>query len=134
MNVTIAASQGNSTEVQIIVTDRSSKKIVATHRGNAGNMINFKVDSPKLWSPDTPHLYDLTIKLGDDEIKSYAGFRSISREDINGVQRIMLNGKAFFPFGTLDQGYWPDGLHTPPTYDAMVGINRLLAFWLKICC
>lgn len=100
--------------------EKDTKKVVATHTGDSRSMISFKVDSPKLWSPDTPHLYDVSIKLGEDEINSYTGFRSISKEAINGVQRIMLNGKAFFPFGTLDQGYWPDGLYTPPTYDAMV--------------
>lgn len=97
---------------------------MATYSGTCGSTISFKVDSPKLWTPDTPNLYDISIKLEEDEIASYTGFRSISREAVNGVQRIMLNGEAIFPFGTLDQGYWPDGLHTPPTYEAMVGHVR----------
>lgn len=129
MNLTIATSQNSSSQVEIIVTEKNSTDVVATHNGVSGSTINFKVDNPKLWSPDTPHLYDVTIKLGEDEITSYTGFRSISSEAVNGVQRIVLNGEAIFPFGTLDQGYWPDGLHTPPTYEAMVRHEQKKPFY-----
>lgn len=122
--MTISASQTNNTEAQITIVDRSTKAVVATHNATSGSAISFKVDSPKLWSPETPQLYDVTVTLGADKITSYTGFRSISREAVNGVQRIMLNGEAIFPFGTLDQGFWPDGLYTPPTYDAMVSFHE----------
>lgn len=58
--------------------------------------------------------------MGDDEISSYTGFRTISKGNVNGIERPILNGEFLFQFGTLDQGYWPDGLHTPPNLEAMV--------------
>jgi len=58
--------------------------------------------------------------MGSDTIQSYTGFRTISKGVINGIQRPLLNGKFVFPFGTLDQGFWPDGIYTPPSVEAMV--------------
>lgn len=59
-------------------------------------------------------------------MKSYTGFRTISKAIVNGVQRPLLNGKFVFQFGTLDQGYWPDGIYLPPTLEAMVYDLELL--------
>lgn len=56
--------------------------------------------------PDSPTLYNMTIKYGNDTVQSYTGFRTVSRGVIGTVQRPLLNGKFIFPFGTLDQGYW----------------------------
>ena len=64
--------------------------------------------------------------MGDDTVKSYTGFRTISSAVVKGVQRPLLNGKFVFQFGTLDQGYWPDGIYLPPTLDAMVYDLHLL--------
>jgi hypothetical protein len=58
--------------------------------------------------------------LGSDTIQSYTGFRTISTGVVNGVQRPLLNGEFIFQFGTLDQGFWPDGIYTPPTREAMI--------------
>ncbi|KAK4660367.1 hypothetical protein QC762_0018310 [Podospora pseudocomata] len=58
--------------------------------------------------------------MGDDLIESYTGFRTISTGVVNGIKRPLLNGKFVYLFGPLDQGYWPDGLHLPPTLEAMV--------------
>lgn len=58
--------------------------------------------------------------MGSDTIQSYTGFRTVSRGAISGIQRPLLNGQFIFPFGTLDQGYWPDGIYTPPSVEAMV--------------
>jgi beta-galactosidase/beta-glucuronidase len=77
------------------------------------------VDNPNLWSPDSPNLYDIEITAGTDKIKSYTGFRTISRGVIDGIQRPLLNGEFIFFMGTLDQGFWPDGIYTPPTLEAM---------------
>lgn len=60
------------------------------------------------------------MKLGNDKVQSYTGFRTISKGEVDGVVRPLLNGEFVFMFGTLDQGYWPDGLYTPPTKEAMV--------------
>lgn len=73
------------------------------------------------WSPQRPHLYNLTIKMGDDLVQSYFGMRKFSvGKDEKGIPRLFLNGEPFFFNGVLDQGYWPDGLYTPPSDEAMV--------------
>ncbi len=91
-----------------------------TAKGIANQPLIFVISSVELWSPDSPTLYNITIELGRDSVQSYTGFRSISVGEIDGVMRPLLNGEFVFQFGTLDQGYWPDGLYTPPTYEAMV--------------
>ena len=73
------------------------------------------------WSPEDPYIYDLTLTLGDDKINSYFAMRKTEvRKDRHGVMRLFLNNKPYFHNGLLDQGYWPDGLLTPPADDAMV--------------
>ena len=85
------------------------------------------IPNMKLWSPEDPFLYDLhlTLETADgevvDEIESYFGMRKISLgKDANGYTRILLNNKPHFQFGLLDQGWWPDGLYTAPTEEAML--------------
>ena len=70
----------------------------------------------RMWTPDTPFLYDILLKQGDDLVKSYFAMRSIRREG----SRLLLNGEPIRLIGVLDQGYWPDGLYTAPTDEAMV--------------
>lgn len=83
-------------------------------------------DDLKLWSPETPFLYDLKIELIKDgatvdTVKSYIGMRKYSVErDENGILRFFLNNEPYFQRGLLDQGYWSDGGLTPPTDEAMV--------------
>ena len=73
------------------------------------------------WSPDDPFLYDVKITLGEDEITSYFAMREFAvLPDEHGVMRLVLNGKPLFHSGVLDQGYWPDGLYTAPSDDAMI--------------
>lgn len=81
---------------------------------------------PKLWSPDRPFLYALQVALKDDQgktcdrVDSYFGMRKIAvREDQKGVNRLFLNDEPLFQFGPLDQGWWPDGLYTAPTDEAL---------------
>ncbi len=80
----------------------------------------------KLWSPASPHLYDLEISLyrGSeviDQVQSYAGMREVGKvKDADGHWRFTLNGKPIFHWGPLDQGWWPDGLLTPPSDAAML--------------
>ncbi|KAI0596189.1 glycoside hydrolase family 2 protein [Biscogniauxia sp. FL1348] len=119
VNMTVHASNGSSSEIEVTVTDAAGVT-AATARGSPNEAFNFEVASPTLWSPDTPELYNLTVKMGNDEAVSYTGFRTISVGEINGVKRPLINGEFFFHFGTLDQGFWPDGLYTPPNYEAMV--------------
>jgi len=94
--------------------------------GKAGQEIIIPIKKPKLWSPDSPFLYDLKLTLKDhqgrkvDAVTSYFGMRKVSLgKDENGSTRIFLNNKPLFMFGPLDQGWWPDGLYTAPTDDAL---------------
>ncbi|KRT15924.1 glycosyl transferase family 2 [Pedobacter ginsenosidimutans] len=88
--------------------------------GSSNTIITVPVKNAKLWSPGNPYLYDLTTKLGNDEVKSYFGMRKISiGKDDKGTDRIMLNNKPYYNLGTLDQGFWPEGLYTAPTDEAL---------------
>lgn len=93
--------------------------VVATYSGPSNQPFQFPVSSPRLWSPGSPQLYNVTVKLGKDQIESYMGFRTISKGTVDGIVRLLLNGEVIFMFGTLDQGFWPDGIYTAPTVDAM---------------
>lgn len=90
-----------------------------------GADVILNVENPKLWSPDSPHLYDLRITIyrnGEilDQVMGYAAMREISVVvDKNGYKRMALNGEPLFQYGTLDQGWWPDGLYTAPTDEAL---------------
>lgn len=80
-----------------------------------------KLDTFEAWTPDNPKLYDITFTCGIDSAKSYFAMRKISVDkDINGIPRVMLNNKVCFQNGLLDQGYWQDGLYTPPSDEAMI--------------
>ena len=75
----------------------------------------------RYWSPDDPFLYNVKIKAGDDEVESYFGMRAFGiLKDSSGHPRLSLNGKPLFHTGLLDQGYWSDGMLTPPSDDAMI--------------
>jgi beta-galactosidase/beta-glucuronidase len=86
-----------------------------------------KVPNARHWTPDTPHLYGLRVHVGgmkresgSDSVESYFAFRKISvGKDDKGLPRMMLNDKPLFQIGPLDQGWWPDGLLTPPSDEAM---------------
>ena len=69
--------------------------------------------TPIHWTPDTPHLYDVTITAGEDTIKSYFALRTIEIKNINGINRVCLNGNPIFLHGVLDQGYFMDGIYIP---------------------
>ncbi|KAI0880698.1 glycoside hydrolase family 2 protein [Annulohypoxylon maeteangense] len=119
VNVTVGTSCKGSDPVVISVID-SDGKVVGSGKGIANQAFDFVVKSPDLWSPDSPTLYNLTVKLGDDIVNSYTGFRTFSIGEVEGVKRPLINGEFIFQFGTLDQGFWPDGIYTPPNREAMV--------------
>ncbi|WP_078350618.1 glycoside hydrolase family 2 protein [Mucilaginibacter pedocola] len=101
------------------------KKVVAQANSTAGTYFYLPIDKPKLWSPDEPFLYDLKLTLYDDngkttdEVKSYFGMRDIKLGKVDGVLRPLINGKFVMQLGLLDQGYWPDGVLTAPTEEAL---------------
>ncbi len=92
---------------------------VITGRTNTAIM----VDMPGFiaWTPDNPHLYEFTVTMGEDKVESYFGMRKFSIEkDEKGIKRLFLNNKPYFHNGLLDQGYYCDGLYTPPSDEAMI--------------
>ena len=70
-------------------------------------------ENPRLWSPESPYLYDFTVTTAEDRVESYFAIRSLEIKEVGGYQRLCLNGEPYFFHGLLDQGYWPDGLLTP---------------------
>ena len=114
---------GGTGTVEAVASDGG--KEVARVSGEAGSELKLAILNPKLWSPDSPHLYDLRISLKSggkvvDEVTSYFGMRKIAlSKDEKGVTRMMLNDKAIFQVGPLDQGFWPDGIYTAPTDGAL---------------
>jgi len=108
-----------TTTPQATVSASLDGKQVAATTGPADNL-TLSIPEPRLWSPDSPALYDLTITVGADTVTSYVGLRETTvAKDDDGHLRLLLNGKPLFHFGTLDQGWWPDGLLTPPADAAM---------------
>lgn len=86
-----------------------------------GEPTSVPLPGARRWSPDDPFLHDVTVRLGDDEVASYAGLRSVGvGTDAAGHRRLLLNGEVCPHVGLLDQGYWPDGLLTPPSDEAIV--------------
>ncbi|OFY11384.1 MAG: beta-galactosidase [Bacteroidetes bacterium GWE2_42_24] len=100
-------------------------KLISHGRGIPGNEVLLAVPQAKLWSPESPFLYDLEVDLivkgkVTDRVKSYFGMRKIAtHRDANGIVRLQLNNHDYFQFGPLDQGWWPDGLYTAPTDEAL---------------
>ena len=71
-------------------------------------------EAPRLWSPEDPYLYEFTVEAGEDRVESYFAIRCLDIQTVDGLPRLCLNGKPYFFHGLLDQGYWPEGLLTPP--------------------
>ncbi|MEU0806923.1 PA14 domain-containing protein [Streptomyces sp. NPDC005970] len=103
----------------VTATAYDGKQAVATVSGRSGAPLTLKIHNARLWSPDDPFLYDLKVSVGSDRVRSYFGMRSIAVENVNGTPRTVLNGKPVFMMATLDQGFWPDGLHTAPSDEAL---------------
>ncbi|TXT61339.1 MAG: Beta-galactosidase [Promethearchaeota archaeon] len=135
LNVSVLANTPLNTfriRVEITIED----KIVSSLESAETN-VEINIPSPLLWEPEHPFLYDLKVLLEKNEeiidtIYSYFGMRKIALgKDVNGIRSIELNNKRIFQYGTLDQGYWPDGLYTAPTDEALrndIEITKELGF------
>ncbi|MFJ4699941.1 AbfB domain-containing protein [Streptomyces sp. NPDC088768] len=122
LRTTVRAAGANSRQVRVTVS--TGGRTVGTATGTVGGALSVPVPSPHLWTPEDPFLYDVRAELLDgttvtDTTGSYTGMRSIALARVDGVQRPVLNGEFVFQTGTLDQGYWPDGIYTAPTDDAL---------------
>ncbi|WP_418895313.1 glycoside hydrolase family 2 protein [Limibacterium fermenti] len=123
LEVTVYADALNY-NVRVIAKDSGEE--IATAKGTTNETFYMPIQNPHLWSPDDPFLYDLKLELQDhrgkvtDKVDSYFGMRSITIGKIEGVNRVLLNGKFVFQIGLLDQGYWPDGIFTAPGDKALL--------------
>ena len=82
-----------------------------------GGRAVFRPETPRLWSPEDPYLYEFEINTGADRVSGYFALRSWDIRNVDGIPRLFVNGKPRFFHGLLDQGYWPDGIYTPPSPD-----------------
>ncbi|WP_405014703.1 AbfB domain-containing protein [Kitasatospora sp. NBC_01539] len=122
LRVTVLGEGINGHTARITVS--SGGTTVATGTGPIGSQFTVSIPSPHLWTPEDPFLYDVRAELLSgsttvDAVAGYTGMRSIAVATVNGVKRPVLNGQFVFQTGTLDQGYWPDGIYTAPTDDAL---------------
>lgn len=138
--VRLKVNVNNADDCKLVIKSKSANINIESDEVINGE-INIEIENQKLWSPESPFLYDLKMVLVNrknktvDKVESYFGMRksSLARDD-NGVLRLFLNNKPIFHFGPLDQGWWPDGLYTAPTDEALkfdleyikdVGFNML---------
>lgn len=117
---------GADQDVQLKVTVSDDGKVVKKQDGFQ-NTVSLSIPNAKLWSPDSPNLYDLEFELFDkdgnllDTVTSYTGLRSVGKAvDANGNWQFTLNGKKIFHWGPLDQGWWPGSFLNPPADEAIV--------------
>lgn len=126
-NITVQAQTSGTAladllEVKVI----KEGKVISSAKGAAGQEITAAVPDAELWSPESPFLYEMEVSIlrngnAVDKVRSYFGMRKISTaKDANGIYRLQLNNKDYFQFGPLDQGWWPDGLYTAPTDEALL--------------
>jgi hypothetical protein len=122
VRVTVKAGAGQG-DVAVEAVVKDGGKEVARAKGTTAAPLAIDVPDAKLWSPDSPHLYDLRITLAGtkpDVVESYFGMRKSSMGKTgDGVLRMLLNNKFVFQYGPLDQGFWPGGLYTAPTDEAL---------------
>jgi hypothetical protein len=124
--ITFKSDVINAGTNSLAFTIKKDGKKIAAVSGNADNEVTVKIEDPILWSVENPFLYDITIELKDgnktmDFVTSYTGIRKISiGKTADGFTRMLLNNEFVYQNGPLDQGFWPDGIYTPPTEKAMV--------------
>ena len=125
LSVSVKSRTGKTGDYEIQVEAYDGELAVASAKGKLNSEIVLSVEDAKLWSPDKPFLYDLKVILEKkgkkiDEVSSYYAMRKISvGTTADGHERLYLNNKALFQLGTLDQGWWPGGLYTAPSDEAL---------------
>lgn len=122
--LTVSATTSSPAPARLLVQALAGGRVVASAAGSASRPLTLRIRRAHLWSPGDPYLYGLRLRLLAgrstlDDVKSYFGMRSIRLGRSGGATRILVNGKFLFETGALDQGYWPDGLYTPPSDAAM---------------
>lgn len=116
LDLVVQGVGGGTASAQVL----SGGAVVGSASGAVGSHLRIPVPNARLWSPSDPFLYDLRVTLsGGDVVTGYFGMRSVGKAVVGGVLRPVLNGRFVFNIGTLDQGYWPDGIYTAPTDAAL---------------
>lgn len=115
----------DGTTANILLTDKNGNNVASLIGAEVNKQVTLPVSNPHLWSTEDPYLYNLDINLSQngtqtDAVKSYCGMRKIEVKKVNGIPRIFLNNKQIFQMGPLDQGWWPDGLYTAPSDEALL--------------
>jgi Glycosyl hydrolases family 2/Glycosyl hydrolases family 2, sugar binding domain/Glycosyl hydrolases family 2, TIM barrel domain len=123
LNVTVTLA-GPTVGMTVTAVAKEGATVVGTVTGAPNATLQLNVPTPKLWSPSSPFLYDLEVTVSNgatqlDTVRSYFGMRKISIGMSNGFVKMLLNNQFTFQYGPLDQGYWPDGIYTAPTDDAL---------------
>jgi hypothetical protein len=117
-------TRGNSRGTDITVKIKDGNNTIKTVMVKPNAETSIPVENAKLWSPDSPFLYNLDVAINKgttniDAVTSYFGMRKISVENDGGFKKLYLNNKFLFQLGPLDQGFWPDGGYTAPTDEAL---------------
>lgn len=121
----VTAYAGQS-KLKVAAIAKNGQSEVAKAEGVANETFYLPISNPRLWCPEDPFLYDLKLELRDnkgkvvDVVDSYFGMRSVGLGKVDGVTRPLLNGEFVFQIGLLDQGYWPDGIFTAPSEEALL--------------
>jgi beta-galactosidase/beta-glucuronidase len=119
VEVTLDGKGADATPLRVTVAD-AGRLAAQAAAPDARSALEISLPDPQPWSPESPHLYELTVVAGEDRVGSYFGLRKFGLvPDAQGRPRLSLNDRPYFQFGPLDQGYWPDGLYTPPSMAAV---------------
>ena len=123
-----------ATGLTAVITVSAAGRTIAEAAVEPGVPVRIPIPDPHLWTPEDPFLYDVEVRLLDggadsgaeiDRVRSYTGLRTFGTgADASGRQRMLLNGQPYFHAGLLDQGYWPDGLYTAPSDEALASDIR----------
>ena len=103
------SSSEKQVDGRVTLYDASGEKAFALEDGHA----RIDIDLPILWSPESPHIYDISVSVGEDTVLSYLAIRTLEISEVNGKRRLCLNGEPYFFHGLLDQGYFSDGIFLP---------------------
>ena len=137
VNITATTSGGDASGTTVSVVALDGSREIARARGSTSQPVPLFVPGIRRWSPDAPSLYDLKVTLTRhdtalDEVTSYFAMRKSSLcKDADGITRLCLNNRPLFQVGPLDQGWWPDGLYTAPTDEALrfdIEVTKRLGF------
>jgi hypothetical protein len=123
LRLTVNTTESNP-DATIHVVVKDVDKVVKSFEGKPNSEMSVPIPEPKLWSPESPFLYGLDVSISaggtvTDQVSSYFGMRKISIGKVGEYNRILLNNQPVFELGPLDQGFWPDGIYTAPTDEAL---------------